>query len=164
MEWGGGLGEAYESLLGRVVIGVGVATSVVIGHPVAGVPHVANATLGEGLGLAWRTWVRSGDDAGAGVGGAGVIWVELGRSGAGARGTGEATRWGTAPIRGVGVHRERLTSLGLLGAGAGRQRSWLRGLGIGGVLARGWGRGWRRLAAIGRLCRVIEGRGEYGSG
>ncbi|KAF0096785.1 MAG: hypothetical protein FD142_3184, partial [bacterium] len=138
---GWGQGEAYEGLLRWVVIGVGVAARVVVVHAIAGIPHVADTALREGLGPAGRTGMRCRHNARAGVGGASVIWVEMGRSGAGARGTGEATRWVTAPIRGVGVHRERLTSLGLLGAGAGRQRSWLRGLGICGVLARGLGRG-----------------------
>ncbi|KAF0096672.1 MAG: hypothetical protein FD142_3193, partial [bacterium] len=146
-------------LLRGAVIGVGVAARVVIVHPIAGIPHVADATLGEGLRPAWRAGMRSRYNASAGVGRLGVIWVELSRSGARARGTGEAARWEVTLIRGIAIHRERLASLGLLVAGTGRQRIWLHGLGIDGVLARGWGSGWRRLAAVGRLCRVIDGRG-----
>ena len=81
------LGEAYESLLGWAIIGVGVAARVVIVHPIAGVPHVADASLGEGLRPAWWAGVRDGNDASAGIGDAGVIGVGLGRSGARARST-----------------------------------------------------------------------------
>ena len=81
------MGEAYESLLRWAVIGVGVAARVVVVHPITGVPHVADATLREGLGPAGRAGMRGGHNASAGVGGAWIIGVKWGWSGAGARST-----------------------------------------------------------------------------
>ena len=82
--------------------------------------------------------------------------VELGRSDARAGGNWRATRCVVTPIRRVGVSWGRLAFRGLFRGGPVRQRNGLRGLVIGRVLARGCGRRLCRLAAVGRLSRVIE--------